>query len=90
LLFNFPLNEGTSFNSLVDILKMKLLKFSNDLSGNYVEEEIPQNLKEKVEKMREELIESVAETDEELLNKFFENGGLTEDELKEGFVKSNC
>jgi elongation factor G len=84
----FPLNEGTSFNSLVDILKMKLLKFSNDLSGNYVEEEIPQNLKEKVEKMREELIESVAETDEELLNKFFENGGLTEDELKEGFVKA--
>ena len=84
----FPVNEGPSFDSIVDLLKMKMLKFSNDLSGNYTEEEIPAEVKDKAEKLHEELIESIAETDEELLNSFLENGTLSEEELKSGFKKA--
>lgn len=88
IVVQFPVNQGTNFDSIVDLIRMKVLKFSKDLSGNYTESEIPQDLKDKAEKLREKLVESIAETDEELLNKFFEQGGLTEEELRSGFINA--
>ncbi|HQT92900.1 MAG TPA: GTP-binding protein, partial [Candidatus Kryptobacter bacterium] len=37
----FPVNEGTAFDSIIDVLKMKLLKFNPNAKGKYSEEEIP-------------------------------------------------
>ena len=80
----FPLNQGLAFESIVDILRMKVLKFTRDGKGKYTEADIPAELKSKVDAMREQLIEQVAETDEKLLDIFFNNGTLTEKELKDG------
>jgi len=69
-------------------LKMKMLVFKSDGKGDYTEEEIPAELKEKASQLHQELIEIVAEEDEELMNKFFEEGGtLTEEELIEGLSR---
>ncbi|MBF8247559.1 MAG: fusA, partial [Bacteroidetes bacterium] len=80
----FPVNEGLPFDSVVDVLRMKLLKFNRDGSGKYAEQEIPSDLKSKAESLHEELIEKIAETDEELMNKFFEDGTLKDAELLRG------
>jgi len=37
--------------------------------------------------MRLELIEKVAEQDDELMNKYFENGDLSNEEIKKGLRK---
>ncbi len=80
----FPLQQGVNFESIVDILRMKVLKYERDGKGRYTEADIPAELQAKAQSMREQLIEKVAEADEKLLDKFFTNGTLTEAELKEG------
>jgi elongation factor G len=83
----FPLNEGPGFDSVVDLISMKLLKYKNDLSGNYEVLDIPDNVKSKAEKMREKLLESVAESDDELIEVYLNNGDLTEEEFIKGLEK---
>lgn len=83
-LVQFPANEGLAFDSIVDVLKMKMYKFNQDGSGKAVESDIPAELKEKAASLHEELIEKIAETDEELMNKFFEDGTLKDADLQKG------
>jgi elongation factor G len=88
-LIQFPVNEGLNFDSVIDVIKMKMLRFSRDTKGEYTEEEIPAEFKEKAQKLHQELTELVAEEDEVLMNKFFEEGGtLTEEELLAGLTKA--
>ncbi len=80
----FPVAQGLQFEAVIDVLRMKLLKFSRDGKGKYTEADIPADLKPKAEALREQLVEQVAETDEALLNMFFEKGSLSEQEIKAG------
>lgn len=84
----FPANEGLNADSVIDVLKMKLLKFDRDAKGKYVENEIPPGLKSAADKYREELIEQLSETDENLLNAFLENGGLTDEQILTGLRRA--
>jgi elongation factor G len=85
VLVQFPVNQGLPFDTVVDVLKMKVLKYSRDGSSKFTESDIPANLKEKTEQLHEELIEKIAETDEALMNKFFEDGTLKDVDLENGF-----
>ncbi len=80
----FPVNQGLAFDTVVDVLRMKLLKFAPDGSGKYTEADIPGDLKQTADQLHEELVEKIAETDEPLMNKFFEEGTLSETELEAG------
>lgn len=80
----FPAGVGASFESMVDVVRMKLLSFSTDGKGKYTESDIPADLKERAEELREQMIELIAETDETLLNNFFEHGTLTDQEIRNG------
>ena len=80
----FPASEGLTFDSIVDVLRMKLYKYNRDGSGRFTESEVPAELKEKAAGLHEELIEKIAETDEDLMNKFFEDGTLKDSDLERG------
>jgi elongation factor G len=80
----FPLKAGLGFDSIVDVIRMKLLKFQPGSNGKYTEAEIPAEARGKAQEMRQGLLELVAETDESLLNRYLEQGGLSEDELRQG------
>ncbi len=82
----FPVNAGPAFDSVIDLLKRKMLVF--DDSGAFKEEDIPADLKDTFDTKYEELVEMVAESDDELLEKFFEAGELTEEELKNGLRRA--
>jgi len=84
VLTQFPVETGPNFESIVDLFRMKMLKFSRDGSGNYSEEEIPADLKAKAEELHLKLVEAVAESDETLMEKYFEAGELSEDEFRSG------
>ena len=80
----FPLNQGLGFDAIVDVVRMKLLKFKPGGDGKYQEQDIPADALSKAETLRQELTELVAETDEELLNKYLGEGGLSAQELEQG------
>ncbi len=73
----FPLNEGEGFNAIVDVMKMKLLRFAAD--GTYTEEEIPEQARTKADELHRELVEIVAESDDTLMEEFFSNDGQLEE-----------
>jgi len=80
-----PIGEGLQFKGVVDLLKMRAFYFAG--SGKTKEDKIPDELKAKADEYREKLVEAVAETDDQLLEKFFDNGKLTDDEIKNGLRK---
>jgi len=84
----FPVNIGPGFNAIVDLIRMKLMKFDTDGSGKYSEEAIPDDLKAKADDLHLKLIEAVAESDDSLMEKYFEAGELTEDEFRSGLRKA--
>ena len=65
---------------------MKYYHFKDD-NGTREDLDIPANLMDEAETLRQELIEKAAEFDDTLMERFFENGSLTEDEIREGLGK---
>ena len=86
IIVQFPVNPGPSFDGFIDVLKMKYYHFKDD-NGTREDLEIPANLMDEAETLRQELIEKAAEFDDTLMERFFENGSLTEDEIREGLGK---
>jgi len=81
-IIQYPVNAGTGFDSVIDLLKMKMFKFSQD-DGKATITDIPDDQKEKAEELQAAMIEDLATSDEALMEKFFENGTLTEDEMRQ-------
>lgn len=80
----FPVNAGEEFDSVIDIVKMKMLKFEKNKSGKFTEEPIPDDLADQAADFRNSLMETISENDEELLNIFCDIGELTDEQLKKG------
>jgi len=78
-----PVNEGLGFNKIVDIIRKKTLVF-NDAKGKYSMEDLPASMADEIETMYTELVEQVAESDEALMEKYFDQGELSEDDLRHG------
>ena len=81
--FQYPVNAGIGFDSVIDLLQMKLLKFPVG-GGKMIVEDIPASEKDKADEMYNALVEAAAENDEALMDKFFEEGSLTEEEIARG------
>ena len=67
---------------------MKAYNYGEAGSRNITETDIPDDLKEQAENLRTQLIEKIAENSEELMNKYFEDGTLSDDDLKKGLKAS--
>lgn len=87
-IITLPVAEGIHFNSIVDIVSMKTYTYGEAGSRTVSESDIPANLKEKAESYRTQLIEKVAENSEDLMNKYFEEGTLSDSDLKNGLKAS--
>lgn len=79
----YPINAGIGFDTIIDVLKMKKIKFPTN-GGTPEISDIPDSEKDKAEELHSVLIENAAENDEALMEKFFEEGTLTEEEIKKG------
>lgn len=86
--FQFPVNPGEGFNAIVDLLRMKQLVYEPGSKAKPKQEEIPFELMDRAEKLREMLMDRVAETDDELLEKYLEEGELSREEIEAGLKKS--
>jgi len=83
----YPYNEGSGFNAIIDVLKMTMYEFPKD-GGKPDKLPIPDAHKDRAQVLHNELIEAIAENDEMLMDLYFEKGELDEDEMREGLRKS--
>lgn len=82
----YPLQCGPGFNAMIDVLLMKKYSWGPD-GGTPTIEDIPAEEMEKAHELHQALVEAAAENDETLMEKFFDQGHLTEDEMREGIRK---
>jgi len=68
---------------VVDLVKMKAIYWDEETRGTKFEErEIPDDLADRCQELREKLVEAAAEANDELMEKYLEEGDLSSDELK--------
>lgn len=83
VIVQYPVNAGPDFNAVIDVLKNKMYRWGSE-GGTPEELDIPDSEKQKAAKLHQKLVEAAAENEESLMEKFFEQGSLTEDEMRMG------
>ncbi|HEY1024025.1 MAG TPA: elongation factor G [Sphingobacteriaceae bacterium] len=79
----YPLETGSEFNCIIDLLKMVMYKFPAT-GGKPEKHPIPESERPRADALHNELVEKAAENDEGLMEQYFAKGSLDEDELREG------
>ena len=79
-----PIGAEDQFKGVIDLVKMRAFVHKDDLGKEIEEMDVPDDMKEKAEKYRNEMIEAAAEQDEELMMKYLDGGELTADEIRKG------
>jgi elongation factor G len=82
----YPIGSGSSFEGIVDVLKQKMYKWKPGATAPDVMD-IPDNEKARADELYKVLLEAAAENDEELMEKYFEQGTLSEEEMRDGIQK---
>jgi len=83
-----PVGKESDFKGIIDLLTEKAKIYYDDLGKDIREEEIPDELKEKVKQWRHKLIEAIVEHDEKLMNDYLEEKEISVSELKEALRKA--
>ncbi len=79
----FPVNEGNNFDAVIDVITMKMYKYTEGKKEPEILD-IPDDLLDRAKEYQQELIEKAAENDEELMEIFFEKETLSEEEMRKG------
>jgi len=84
-----PIGSGDTFSGVIDLVRMKALRFDESAQGaTFTEEDIPAELLDEATQRRESLVESATEADDELLEKVVGGAELSEREIYEGLRKA--
>ena len=76
------------FKGVIDLVKMKAIRWNEADQGMTFEYgDIPADLQDECESLREQMVEAAAEADEDLMNKYLEGETLSEEEIKSGIRK---
>ncbi|SER21668.1 translation elongation factor 2 (EF-2/EF-G) [Amphritea atlantica] len=82
---NFPIGAEDEFKGVVDLIRMKAIMWNDaDQGMTYELYDIPAELQEQADTLREQLVEAAAEASEELMDKYLEEGDLSNEEIKAG------
>ena len=74
-----------TFEGVVDLIRMKAIHWNEaDMGATFEERDIPADLVEQCNQLREQIVEAAAEASEELMDKYLENGDLEAEEIKRG------
>lgn len=82
-----PIGAEDKFQGLIDLIKMKALKYSKDGSGKFEDADIPDDMMDLVDEWREKMIENIVEADDELMEKYLEGEELDNQKIEEALYK---
>ena len=84
-----PVGSGEMFNSLIDLVRMKLVAYQEDTLGTvFTESEIPGDLADLARTHREHMLEAVSDFDDTLMEKFLEGEDIEENEIRAALRKA--
>ena len=80
-----PIGAEDNFKGVVSLIDMKAIIWDEESRGMKFEEvDIPDDLKAKVDELREQVVETAAEANEELMDAYLNNGELTREQIVQG------
>jgi len=80
-----PIGAEDNFKGVVNLIDMKAIIWDEESRGmKFDEVDIPHDLKDKVDKLREQVVETAAEANEELMDAYLNNGELTREQIVQG------
>jgi elongation factor G len=83
VVIQLPLGKESSFNGVIDLVKMKAIVWeSHESNSKYIEKEIPDEYIEIANEYRELMLEKVCEQDNEVLEKYLNGENLTEEDIR--------
>ena len=83
VIVQYPVHQGAAFDSFIDVLMMKMYRFTDD-NGSREELEIPAEELDRAKELNQELTEAAAVYDDALMELYFEKGTLTQDDIRAG------
>ena len=88
LALQIPLGEGPDFEGVIDLLKMKELRWSQEDEGETIlESDIAGDRLEEAQKWHEKLVETVAASDDNLMEIYLEGGEISVEQIKNAIRK---
>ena len=77
-----PIGSEDNFKGVVNLIDMKAIIWDEESRGmKFDEVDIPDELKSKVDELREQVVETAAEANEELMDTYLNNGELTREQI---------
>jgi elongation factor G len=84
----YPIGAEQDFRGIIDILENVAIFYDDESQGrSWHEEPVPEEYRERVDKLRYELVEAAAETDDELLERYLGGEELHRDDLLQAIRK---
>lgn len=78
-----PIGAEENFLGVIDLIKMKAIYWDESSQGMRFEtKDIPEDVLQQSQEMREKILEAAAETSEELMEKYLNDGDLSIEEIK--------
>ena len=89
LALQIPIGQGPEFEGVIDLLKMKELRWSEEDEGaTIIESDIADSRRAEANEWHEKLVDMVAGTDDALAEIYLEGGEITVDQLKAAIRKA--
>ncbi|MBO4858556.1 MAG: elongation factor G [Treponema sp.] len=89
LALQIPIGQGPEFEGVIDLLKMKELRWSEEDEGaTIIESDIADSRRAEADEWHEKLVDMVAGTDDALAEIYLEGGEITVDQLKAAIRKA--
>lgn len=83
-----PIGSESSFKGMIDLMTMQAVMFDDELGKEPKYSEIPADLLNQANEMRQQMIEKIAELDDDLTMKYLEGETISNEELKAGLRKA--
>jgi elongation factor G len=76
-----PIGGEKNFRGVIDLIEKKAYLYKEDGSGQFELKEVPSELKEEVDRLRDKMIEAVVEMDDQLMEKYLESAEISTEEI---------
>ncbi len=81
-IIQLPIGAEANYVGLIDLIEMRAIIYHDEMGINIEETDIPAELVDEAQRLRDELLEAVAETDENLLLMYLEGEEISTEQLK--------
>ena len=83
-----PIGSESDFKGIIDLVHQKAYLFTNEMGTDVVEEEIPEEFRDKADEYREKMIEALSDIDDELMMKYLEGKDIPEEDIRKALRKA--